>query len=460
MNRRQLLKGIAGLAAAALVRSRAAEADYCLWLPFINRGNGDKGMGLSGPSNLSGLPGRCGGRLWLPQNLLWSPGTIFEDFENVGDWTFSVGVAEQDVTHVVSGAASIQMNGSPGARVQMVKNIDATIPSWTLGRLYIYVQDVTKVAGVRIYLINGNSDYYTMAFNVGEQANWGQGLRTGWNLLQFAKTDFTANGSPSWTSPMTKIQINLTSAAGRAGVVSVDSLIFGVVGQPAIVFSFDDGRVSHYTTAYQCMQPYRMVATSYVVSDGINRWGMTSAQLAELDSQGWDIGNHTRDHTNLVTGGLTDEEITAEFADCKIALDGLGLTRASMHGSMPFNNWNDACTVDARAAGMLSIRDDTEVWHRYCGLPHYSWFLWPRYGNMLNDSTTLAEAKARVDNTIARQQPLVFLADGFQDAAGPTDWAISDFQNLVDYIVSLHLPTLTITELYRLTSGPIVVSHA
>ena len=162
-----------------------------MWLPLVTRSN------------------------WLPQNLLWSPGTIFEDFENVGDWTFSVGVAEQDVTHVVSGAASIQMNGSPGATVQMVKDINATIPSWTLGRLYIYVQDVTKVTGVRIYLINGGSDYYTMAFNVGAQANWGQGLRTGWNLLQFAKTDFTAHGSPSWTDPMTKIQINFTSAAGQ-----------------------------------------------------------------------------------------------------------------------------------------------------------------------------------------------------------------------------------------------------
>ena len=186
---------------------------------------------------------------------------------------------------------------------------------------------------------------------------------------------------------------------------------------------------------------------------------MTSAQLAELDSQGWDIGNHTRDHTNLVTGGLTDAEITAEYADCKAVLDGLGLTRASMHGSMPYSDWNDACTIDAQAAGMLSIRDDTYV-GRYFGLPHYSWFLWPRYGGMLNDNTTLAEAKARVDNTITRQQPLVLCADGFKAAADPTDWAISDFKDLVDYIASLHLPTLTITELYRLTSGPIVVNHA
>ncbi len=434
MNRRQLLKGIAALGVAALIRP---EAKHDVWLPFL-----------------------CHSR-WLPQNLLWSPGMIFEDFDHLGDWTFSAGVAKQDVAHVVSGAASIQMNGSPGATVRMAKNINASIPSWKLGRLYIYVQDVSKVTGVRIYLVNGGSDYYTLAFNVGDSANYGQGLRTGWNLLQFAKTDFTAHGAPSWTRPMTKIQIDLISVAGKAGVVSIDSLIFGVVGQPAIVFSFDDGRTSHYTAAYPCLKPYRMVATSYVISNWIDRsLGMTRAQLAELDSQGWDIGNHTRDHTNLVTGGLTDEEITAEFADCKAALDGLGLTRASMHGSMPFNNWNDACTVDAQAAGMLSIRDDTEVWHRYCGLPHYSWFLWPRFGNMLNDSTTLAEAKARVDNTIARQQPLVFLADGFRNAAGPTDWAISDFKILVDYIASLHLPTLTITELYQLTAGPIVVSHA
>ena len=130
-----------------------------------------------------------------------------------------------------------------------------------------------------------------------------------------------------------------------------------------------------------------------------------------------------------------------------------------MHGSMPYSDWNDACTVAAQAAGMLSIRDDTYV-GRYFGLPHYSWFLWPRYGNMLNDSTTLAAAKARVDNTIARQQPLVLVADGFAVSANPTNWAISDFEDLVDYVSSRHLPTLTITELYRLTSGPIVVNHA
>ncbi len=446
MNRREFLKA-SGIVSAAVLASgcglpkkvEGQSSEQKTFLPYVTQN-------------------REGTNVTLPKNLLINPGTVIEDFENVGEWEFAPGVAVQDSNHVISGAKSIQMNGAMGGTVQMTKNINFTLPAFDFGRFYIYVQDVTKTYSVRIYLINSPGNYYTIAFSTGTSAGWGQGLRTGWNLLQFTKNEFSAYGSPNWSSPVTKIQINSTSRSGQISVVSLDSLIFGVAGQPAIIFSMDDGRKGQYD-AFIYMQKYHMVATAYIISDFIGDGShLTEAQLIEMNNYGWDIGNHTRDHKNLVTGGLSDAQITAEYADCKAYLDGIGLTRASSHGSMPYSDWTPACTVDAQAAGMLSIRDDTYT-NRYFGLPHGSWFLWPRFGNMLNKYTSLAQAKARIDNTLSRQQSLVFLLDGISSVAGETDWALADFKALVDYVAGLKLQTVTTTELYRLTAGSITVGH-
>jgi peptidoglycan/xylan/chitin deacetylase (PgdA/CDA1 family) len=65
---------------------------------------------------------------------------------------------------------------------------------------------------------------------------------------------------------------------------------------------------------------------------------MNSSQLLELNNNGWDIANHTKSHVYL--GALTQAEVEAELNDCKVFLDGLGLSRASLHVAYPFDDYS------------------------------------------------------------------------------------------------------------------------
>ncbi len=70
-----------------------------------------------------------------------------------------------------------------------------------------------------------------------------------------------------------------------------------------IVLTFDDSVASHYTVARPLLKRYGFGA-SFFITEGFNfrtnkKDYMTWDQIAELHRDGFDIGNHTRDHLSI-----------------------------------------------------------------------------------------------------------------------------------------------------------------
>ena len=89
-----------------------------------------------------------------------------------------------------------------------------------------------------------------------------------------------------------------------------------------VVLTFDDAKASHYTVVRPLLKKYGFGAT-FFISEGFSFQTnkedyLTWEQIAELHRDGFEIGNHTRDHMALEKGNLPRlrEQVEAINAQC------------------------------------------------------------------------------------------------------------------------------------------------
>src|SRR5436190_8710701 len=89
-----------------------------------------------------------------------------------------------------------------------------------------------------------------------------------------------------------------------------------------VVLTFDDSKASHYTVVRPLLKKYGFGAT-FFISEGFsfptNKDDyLTWEQIRELDREGFEIGNHTRDHRGITSANLPElrEQVDAINAQC------------------------------------------------------------------------------------------------------------------------------------------------
>ena len=98
----------------------------------------------------------------------------------------------------------------------------------------------------------------------------------------------------------------IAAVAGGIALVALGSLS-AVATEPVpdklIVLTFDDSAASHYTVARPLLKRYGFGATFFITEGFSFRTNkkdyMTWEQIAELHRDGFEIGNHTRDHLGI-----------------------------------------------------------------------------------------------------------------------------------------------------------------
>jgi peptidoglycan-N-acetylglucosamine deacetylase len=89
-----------------------------------------------------------------------------------------------------------------------------------------------------------------------------------------------------------------------------------------VVLTFDDSKASHYSVVRPLLKRYGFGATFFITEGFSFRTNkqdyMTWEQIAELHKDGFEIGNHTRDHLGVSTAtlGRLREQIDAMNARC------------------------------------------------------------------------------------------------------------------------------------------------
>ncbi|HNR01939.1 MAG TPA: polysaccharide deacetylase family protein [Anaerolineaceae bacterium] len=82
-----------------------------------------------------------------------------------------------------------------------------------------------------------------------------------------------------------------------------------VPGRPVII-TFDDGYLDLYENAYPILSHFGFAGTAFIIGDTVDtRGNLSSEQLQEMISQGWEIGSHSMHHTDLTLGLGWEEEI-------------------------------------------------------------------------------------------------------------------------------------------------------
>lgn len=226
---------------------------------------------------------------------------------------------------------------------------------------------------------------------------------------------------------------------------------------PAVLFTFDDGYTNNYTLAYPTLAAYNINATIFMITDWIDGFGLTTAQLTALDAAGWDIGNHTASHPHLDTLPEADQE--TELSTAKAVLDGLGLTRASAHVAYPFGDYN-ADTLTAMAnTGMLTGRLYETINKNGFDMSTIDWYEIVSFE--VTNTTSLETVKGVIQLAMCQGLIIDLVFHNIISTGPPAanEWLASDLAALADWINEQYLPTLTISQLHSLRSGNLVYDN-
>lgn len=386
----------------------------------------------------------------LKDNYEIRPGTLIEDFETIGEWTKTAGESiEADTVNVKTGSAALKLTSVNNVSTYAKKvGLSLDLSSVNRFAMWVYIDDVTKYSQVvtgLLYLYNGGVNYYYSAIKVDR-------MQSGWNKVEFKKSDFIAGGSPSWASTFTEIRIRCLSASGQTANLTVDSLVIDRYTKPKVIVTFDDGNATDYTEAFSYMETKGLKGVCFVPGENVGLAGqITLSQMQEMYAAGWDMGNHSYSHVDLTT--LTQAEAQSELEQDIQYLVSNGMPRGARFLGWPYSEFNDATIAAAQDAGILAARTGIAGVTAHDNPPKL--LMTRREGTNLLSVATMT---GYVDEVIEKGGVLIF---NFHDIIDPaddlTDVLPANFQAVIDYLKLKQdqgvLDVVTMSEWYNGLTG-------
>jgi peptidoglycan/xylan/chitin deacetylase (PgdA/CDA1 family) len=404
--------------------------------------------------SISQLSGKLNKTIIVQETL--SRGTLLLDVES-GGWTARTDTVQAaDTTHKQNGANSISVttqNSTTNGKIWKQVNLGVIDGGNQNIGIWFYVDDITKLAVQTVRVLLGTTNGFTR--RMGRYLSYDNG----WNFAVIKPSEWTSSGGGVWSDSFDYIQFETQDVtAGTHGSVSFDSVYIGTIVQdaPQILITFDDWLKTIYTYGYGYMKARGVRGTFYIVSDTVSGGGptvVTPSQLLEMQSEGWIIGNHTKDHTDLTT--LTDAQVQTEVTTCKTYLQGIGITgNGPLHVSYVGGTYNSVTLGAIKTAGMLSGRGAIGTQPDNSPLSVYTL----DNEQSFSAAYSLASGKAWIDAIVSRNGRGIALFHDFAESS-PTgnQWLVSDFNAWIDYALSKNVVFLTIDDLYKLQTNNIQI---
>lgn len=369
---------------------------------------------------------------------------MVDDFENVDKWSVQgasyIGVCA-DKINKIEGSQGIKWSAnSSGTVADSAVTLNA---SNACLQIWFFVDNVSNLQGIG-FCFRGNplSEYFENRVISAPYEH----VETGWNEWTLNPASFTAQGGalPSQWATITVIRISVKALTGQTVNVTFDDLqmITHPYSKGIVTIGFDDGLASVYSNAKELFDAKGYKAYAAVIIDKVDSPGyMTTSQLRELQTSGWDIISHTKTHSALTS--LNSTQLETELGESHEWLVNHGFILGSRFIVYPGNGWNGTVLTYAqdyylgggRRVGMQE------------NLPPTTDLSFFAFG--AQNTTTLATIQDYIDKARTYSSWLNLYFHDIVEPANSTYDNTPDFlESVLDYIESSGLEVKTLSEVF------------
>lgn len=367
--------------------------------------------------------------------------TLLENFEELQNWTklSGQGTLLSNATNVLTGSFSLNLITSDVTIIEKIVDFTLINNGSNIG-LRFYVDDITNLSYIRLRFSNTNN--FTKSFEYPMLLN--EIVSSGWNFIKVPKSYLVPFGNPNMDNKIVSLTLEVKPATGKTVSVCFDSLYNNIITIPSICITFDDN-LSDSEKGIEYMATKKMRGTMYINSAvvGINSNYLSIDELQELYNLGWTIGNHGHTHASFIE--LTPAELINNITACKNYLIDNNMPRGCLHVAYTYGDFNQSVVETLSSLGVKTARtvNGGNITTPYIYPSIHELNCYP-----IMATTTLATAKSIVKKCFDRGSSLFLVFHKIIDAetATGTDWLLSDFIELIDYIKSLNVRVLTVDE--------------
>jgi len=253
-----------------------------------------------------------------------------------------------------------------------------------------------------------------------------------------------------------------------------------------VILTFDDGTRDHFDIAFPELQERGIKGTFYIVTDclidGCLKYpdAMSVLEAQTMYENGMDIANHTMTHTSLSSSSLALSEVMAELSSsnlslseikveldpnlslseieaellgAKIALDSLGMTRASNHIAYPYGAYDNNVLTAMANTGMLTGRT-TKPGIETMDEIYNANKLYELSIHGVEEQDDWQTITGWIDEAITRNATLILMFHRIREIPlpdigenyDPYDISRLKFEQILDYILTTGVECKTITE--------------
>jgi len=380
----------------------------------------------------------------LPQNYIKESMTLLEDFETIGDWAPNANCTlAADTTNFLTGTKSMTITNKGNGSFYIDKTLSPGIKLDGRSMLYFYCDHPEKLNYISLYFHLGSVwTYITRQAYIYPAVDAVLDLVAGWNVIPIGA--WTGMGAATWSDLVTGIEIKGFPIEDQIVSISIDSLYTGGQGNPCCLLMFDDTNTSHYTKAFSYMNAKSpaLHGTFYIVTEWIGGSGrLTLAQCQEMYAAGNAIGNHTADHITWTSADLA--AVSAATTEATQYILDNEMPRAAYHLSYPGSaGWQSEIQALIPTLGIQSAV------FAQTGYLSYPWeHFKTRISLGIHNDTTFATIKAAIDYAIKYGLTLTLMVHDIKDSASTTyEVPTAIFNEMIDYLVAVKMPCLTIDE--------------
>lgn len=360
----------------------------------------------------------------------------------------AAGTQTDDTTIFIKGSQSLKLT-TDGLGSAVFTRKASISPNLNITRkqikIWLRIDDPTKISELFVYLSSDNlsTAWYTLKPSddiTSIKANT-------WVPVTFSfGRNSTTTGSPN-KAAINCIQVRCKDDTTGAinvwygGIESFDEPQTGVIS-----ITFDDGFDGVWNYAKPYMDKYGYAGVEYVITSGrIGTSGyMTLAQLKVLQTDGWDISNHTKTHGFL--SQQTPAEIEQEFYDSQNWLIANGFTKGAQDLALPHGDYDETVVLPIVKKYFRSCRTIVANCETIPPADQYKLRVY-----LVLNTTTTTQLQTAITNAINNKEWLILVFHQIvtSGASQSTQYLKADFETVMDFINSSSGVVRTVSDVFN-----------